>query len=174
MVIFKIQPFDLHSKVDPTSNRANYINDTLTFEVTVINVIMKRFFCIIFRGVGMAQQVRTEMKCCTPKPKIEERPLLDFDKANNLQETFKVLANDTRLRLLHALIREPDRCVSELAEMLHMKIPAISNQLQLLTHKGIVSSRRSGNNILYRIIDPCIINILDYGLCLTEDLWGPK
>ncbi len=120
----------------------------------------------------MAQQDRTEIKCCTPKPKIEERPLLDLDKAVNLEATFKVLANGTRLRLLHALIREPDMCVGELADKLQMKIPAISNQLQLLTLRGIVSPKRKGNQISYRIIDPCIISLLDQGLCLAEDLYS--
>jgi DNA-binding transcriptional ArsR family regulator len=120
----------------------------------------------------MARQDRTEVECCTPKPKIEERPLFDTEKAANLEATFKVLANATRLRLLHALIREPDICVGELAHKLEMKIQAISNQLQLLMLRGIVSSRRDGNKISYRIVDPCIISLLDYGLCLTEDLYS--
>ena len=80
------------------------------------------------------------------------------------------MANTTRLRLLHALIRKPDMCVSELAKKLKMKMAAISNQLQLLTLRGILSSRRNGNQISYRIVDPCIRSLLDYGVCLTEEL----
>ena len=109
-------------------------------------------------------------RCCSPRPTIEERPLLDLKKAAELEGTFKVLANGTRLRLLHALIRMPDMCVSELAEKLKMKMAAISNQLQLLTLKGILSSTRNGNQISYRIIDPCIRSLLEYGVCLTEEL----
>lgn len=118
----------------------------------------------------MGLQNRTEIKSCTSKPNIELRPLIDLKLAVNLEATFKVLANSTRLRLLHSLIKTPDLCVNEMAEMLRMKVQAISNQLQLLTHKGIVSSKRNGNKISYRIIDPCIIRLLNYGLCLTEDL----
>ena len=108
--------------------------------------------------------------CCSPRPSIEKRPLIDLEKAAELEGTFKVLANGTRLRLLHALIRRPDMCVSELAEKLKMKMAAISNQLQLLTLKGILASQRHGNQISYRIIDPCTRSLLDYGLCLTEEL----
>ncbi len=108
--------------------------------------------------------------CCSPRPTIEERPLIDPEKAAELEGTFKVLANGTRLRLLHALIRRPDTCVSELAEKLKMKMAAVSNQLQLLTLKGILSPKRHGNQVSYRIIDPCTRNLLDYGLCLTEEL----
>ena len=118
----------------------------------------------------MAKEDKARLRYCGPKPRIEKRPLLDFDQAVNLEATFKVLANRTRLRLLHALIREPDTNVGEVAERLDMKVPAVSNQLQMLALRGIVSSRRNGNKISYRIIDPCIKSLLDYGLCLTEDL----
>jgi len=82
---------------------------------------------------------------------------------------FKVLANDTRLRMLHALARAGEMCVSDLTGLLAMKPQAISNQLIRLADRGIVGSRRNGNNIYYRIVDPCVIEILDHGLCLSED-----
>ena len=52
-----------------------------------------------------------------------------------------------------------------------MKPQAVSNQLQRLLDKGILSNVRSGMNIHYRIVDPCIMDLLDQGLCLTEDTW---
>ena len=84
---------------------------------------------------------------------------------------FKVLANATRLRLLHALVKRPGLSVTALAETLGMKPQAISNQLQRLVDKGILSNVRNGANIHYRIVDPCIMRLLDQGLCLTEDTW---
>jgi DNA-binding transcriptional ArsR family regulator len=82
---------------------------------------------------------------------------------------FKTLANDTRLRMLHALVRAGEMCVSEMADLLAMKPQAISNQLTRLADRGIVGSRRNGNNIYYRIVDTCVIEILDHGLCLNEE-----
>ena len=55
-----------------------------------------------------------------------------------------------------------------------MKPQAVSNQLQRLLDKGILSNVRSGINIHYRIIDPCIMDLLDQGLCLTEDTWNRR
>ena len=52
-----------------------------------------------------------------------------------------------------------------------MKPQAVSNQLQRLVDKGILGNVRSGTNIHYRIIDPCVMGLLDQGLCLTEDTW---
>lgn len=107
--------------------------------------------------------------CCPPKPKLAARPLLDAESASNLEGLFKVLANDTRLRLLHALVRAEELCVTELSEALDMKPQAVSNQLQRLVDRGILASRRNGNNIHYRIVDSCVPSLLDRGLCLLED-----
>ena len=81
---------------------------------------------------------------------------------------FKVFSNDTRLRLLHALVREEELCVGDLAEAVGMKPQAVSNQLQRLVDRGIVGSRRNGINMNYRIIDPCVAVLLERGLCLIE------
>jgi DNA-binding transcriptional ArsR family regulator len=100
---------------------------------------------------------------------LGERELLAPGFAEELARTFKVLANDTRLRLLHALVRAGELCVSDLAAELGMAPQAVSNQLQRLADRRIVATRRQGNRILYRIVDPCVPALLDLGLCLTEE-----
>ena len=112
---------------------------------------------------------RSEPACCPPKADIRQRPLLTPEQAAGLMLVFKVLANDTRLRLLHALARAGELSVGDLAAAVAMKPQAISNQLQRLTDRGILGSRREGNSIIYRIVDPCVVGLLDQGLCLTED-----
>ncbi len=106
---------------------------------------------------------------CSPKPPLRARELLSSEQAVELVAVFKSLANDTRLRILHALARSKEMCVSEMSDLLAMKPQAISNQLARLADRGIVGSRRNGNNIYYRIVDPCVVQLLDYGLCLSED-----
>ena len=90
--------------------------------------------------------------------------------AGGLASVFKVLANDTRLRLLHALVRADELCVTDLASSLGMKPQAISNQLQRLSDLGILSSRRDGNNIYYCLVDLCVKSLMDQGLCLMEEV----
>lgn len=106
---------------------------------------------------------------CPTKPRLRDRPLLSFEEACELESTFKALANDTRLRLLHAVERSGEICVSDLAELLEMKPQAVSNQLQRLSDMGILGSRREGTSIYYRMVDPCVTALLDHGLCLIED-----
>jgi ArsR family transcriptional regulator, lead/cadmium/zinc/bismuth-responsive transcriptional repressor len=107
--------------------------------------------------------------CCDKIPELKERPLLSPIQAGGLAAVFKVLANDTRLRLLHALIRAGELCVTDLARTVGMRQQAVSNQLQRLSDLGIVVSRRTGNNMYYRLVDLCVKNLLDQGLCLVEE-----
>ena len=110
---------------------------------------------------------------CCERPSLKSRPLLSPVHAGGLASVFKVLANDTRLRLLHALVRADELCVTDLARSLGMKPQAVSNQLQRLSDLGILASRREGNNVYYRIINGCVSPVLDLALCLTEDQCCP-
>jgi DNA-binding transcriptional ArsR family regulator len=107
---------------------------------------------------------------CQVQP-LNERALLNPVQAGGLAAVFRVLANDTRLRLLHALVRSDELCVSELAAGVGMKPQAVSNQLQRLSDLGIVTSRREGNSIYYRLVDLCVRSLLDQGLCLMEEVY---
>jgi DNA-binding transcriptional ArsR family regulator len=107
--------------------------------------------------------------CCPVRPELRERPLLSFVEAVKVMALFKVLANDTRLRLLHHLIRSGEACVTDLATTLGMKPQAVSNQLQRLSDTNILASRREGNNIYYRVVDRCVPALLDQALCIMED-----
>jgi hypothetical protein len=53
--------------------------------------------------------------CCAIRPKLNERPLLSFVEAVKVMALFKILANDTRIRLLHHLIRSGESTVTDLS-----------------------------------------------------------
>lgn len=115
------------------------------------------------------RKTKSDSTCCRPSNIPEERPLLTTGQAGELMALFKVLANDTRLRMLHALVCQGELCVTGLADVLGMKPQAVSNQLQRLLDRRILGSRRQGNNVYYRIVNPCVTDLLDRGLCLIED-----
>jgi DNA-binding transcriptional ArsR family regulator len=106
---------------------------------------------------------------CPPKPALAQRPLLARRQAGSIARVFKALANDTRLRLLHALTRRGELCMTELAKTVGMKPQAVSNQLQRLATQRIVGCRHEGSQVFYRLVDPCVIELLDRALCLAED-----
>lgn len=106
---------------------------------------------------------------CLPSKALQTKPLLSFLDAVKIMALFKVLANDTRIRLLHHLIRSGEASVTDIAKTLGMKPQAVSNQLQKLSDTRMVTSRRAGNHILYRVMNACVAPMLDLALCLMSD-----
>ncbi|VTR95204.1 family transcriptional regulator : ArsR family transcriptional regulator OS=Comamonas testosteroni GN=P245_27905 PE=4 SV=1: HTH_20 [Gemmata massiliana] len=111
----------------------------------------------------------TDRSHCTSRIALQDRPLLTFVQAVKVTALFKLLANDTRVRLLHHLVRTGEATVTGMAKTLGMKPQAVSNQLMRLSDTGMLASRRDGNNVYYRVINECVAPLLDLALCLMED-----
>jgi ArsR family transcriptional regulator, lead/cadmium/zinc/bismuth-responsive transcriptional repressor len=107
--------------------------------------------------------------CSQTRPELTARPLLSFVEAVKVMALFKILANDTRIRLLHHLVKSGEATVTDLGKTLGMKPQAVSNQLQRLTDTRMLASRRDGNNVYYRVVNGCVAPLLDLALCLMED-----
>lgn len=69
-----------------------------------------------------------------------------------LQRTFKVLADSTRLRLLSAL-SEGEFAVQELTKALQLPQPKVSRHLGIMKNAGVVTDRRDGSFVIYRLVD---------------------
>lgn len=91
---------------------------------------------------------------------LEKRPsrLVDEATAATLAETFRLLGDVTRVRLLDALA-ERERCVQDLAGVVGLSESAISHQLRLLRAQRIVRPRRAGRQIFYSLDDRHIIQL---------------
>jgi DNA-binding transcriptional ArsR family regulator len=115
-----------------------------------------------------AEEPTWDWQCCSLKPPLDERPQLSETQADRLTALFKMFSNSNRLRLLHALVRAGEMRSTDVAKAAGLKPQAASNQLQRLVDRGILAARRSGSNVLYRIVDPCVPVLLERGLCLIE------
>ena len=71
----------------------------------------------------------------------------------NMEQFFQALGDNTRLRLLN-LVREQEVCVCYFVEILDAPQPKISRHLAYLRKAGIVSARREGKWMHYRIVMP--------------------
>lgn len=99
-------------------------------------------------------------------PHLDRPELPDVDE---LAELFKLLANESRLRMLHALHRAGEQGPTELADDLGLSLQAVSNQLRRLSDQRIVQGRREGRQVRYRIVDPCVPGLLDLAVCLLAE-----
>jgi len=89
--------------------------------------------------------------------------LLDDASVADLAETFKVLGDTTRVRILDALARV-EVPVCDLARLLGLTQSAVSHQLRLLRGMRLVKSRRAGRHIYYMADDHHIVGLFEQGL----------
>ena len=94
---------------------------------------------------------------------INPDELLDSTSATALAETFKVLGDVTRVRILDALSRA-ELCVGDIAELLGSSESAVSHQLRLLRGMRLVRPRRAGQMIFYTLDDHHIVGLFAQGL----------
>ena len=80
-----------------------------------------------------------------------------------LAETFKVLGDVTRVRILDAISRS-ELCVGDIAELLGLSESAVSHQLRLLRSMRLVRPRRDGQMIFYTLDDQHIVRLFEQGL----------
>ena len=80
-----------------------------------------------------------------------------------LSEFYKIFGDQTRLRILDALLNKP-LCVNQISEILDVTPSAISHQLKNLRSSNLVKGEKNGNNVYYSISDEHIKIILKYGL----------
>lgn len=82
----------------------------------------------------------------------------------------KILGNPDRLMLLCQLT-QGEYCVSELETLLGIGQPTLSQQLGVLRHERLVSTRREGKQIFYRIDSPqalAVMQVLYEQFCLPS------
>jgi DNA-binding transcriptional ArsR family regulator len=84
-------------------------------------------------------------------------------------ETMQALATPSRLRILGRL--HAGSCpVNELAEAVGMESSAVSHQLRVLRHLGLVVGRRDGRRIVYDLHDEHVGELLEQAIGHVEHL----
>ena len=84
---------------------------------------------------------------------------------------FRALAHPVRLRILDVLAQQ-EACVCHLTALLGQRQPYVSQQLAMLREAGLVTDRREGTLIYYRLADEHLARLIDEGKELVRDLEG--
>ena len=87
------------------------------------------------------------------------RTLLPAGTVEVLAETFRVLGDPTRVRILDALA-DGELCVCDIASLVTMSESAVSHQLRLLRTMRLVRPRRAGRQVFYSVDDHHILDLL--------------
>jgi ArsR family transcriptional regulator len=80
---------------------------------------------------------------------------------NGLARVFKLLADESRLKILLALAQDGELHVTALCDLLHQTQPAVSHHLTLLRMSSLVGYRRDGKHNFYRIESGLVCELLE-------------
>ncbi len=80
--------------------------------------------------------------------------------ATEAAQLLKAVSHEGRLMIL-CYLANGERSVTELEQLLHARQAAVSQQLARLRLEGLVSTRRDGKTIWYRLSDPRTVRILE-------------
>ena len=86
-----------------------------------------------------------------------------------LADTFKLLGDPTRIRIVFALSRE-ELCVCDIANLLGVSQSAVSHSLRSLRQMNLVRYRRVGKIAYYTLDDEHISNLIEEGFRHVEEL----
>lgn len=95
--------------------------------------------------------------------RLSRAALISYNDAAALAETFRVLGDPTRVRLLD-ILSGGEQCVCALAELLGATESAVSHQLRVLRSLRLVKARRAGRMIFYALDDDHIHQLFAVGL----------
>ena len=105
----------------------------------------------------------TEPTDATPRATRPGESVADIDyfrqQAGKASDFLKALAHESRLLLL-CLVAERERSVTELETILSLRQPAVSQQLARLRMDGLVTTRRDGKVIYYRLANDDVRRVM--------------
>lgn len=94
---------------------------------------------------------------------------IDARTAGAIAETMHALAAPSRVRIL-ACLKDAPSSVTLLAEHVEMEASAVSHQLRVLRHLGLVVRARQGRNVIYALHDDHVGTLLDHAAYHVDHL----
>lgn len=112
----------------------------------------------------VAPAKQTSDRCHPPHPINTDNvdhlqdDILSSEKAQHMAEFFGLLADPNRLRIV-SLLAVKELCVCDLAAALDMSESAVSHQMRSLRVMRLVSHRKQGRKVFYRLQDHHILDL---------------
>lgn len=99
---------------------------------------------------------------------VRRKLLVDERTVDVIAETFRVLGDPTRVRILDAL-SAGELCVCDIATLAGISESAVSHQLRLLRGMRLVRPRRAGRQVFYSLDDQHIVQLLRLAVTHVEE-----
>ncbi|HEU5116143.1 MAG TPA: metalloregulator ArsR/SmtB family transcription factor, partial [Isosphaeraceae bacterium] len=111
-------------------------------------------FSLRFFGKGvedMSRKVSNSKRSAGTNGAAATLPLISEQSVRDLAQVFKLLSDETRMRILVFLAQNQELHVTDLCSRLGQSQPAVSHHLALLRVSGLIESRREGKHNFYSV-----------------------
>ncbi len=98
------------------------------------------------------------------RDELEHKPIAE-EKSQQTAELFKVLGDNTRIKILYYLL-QAELCVCDLTVLVGSTQSAVSHQLRVLRNLRIVQGRKEGKQVFYSICNEHVRQLLLEALAL--------
>jgi ArsR family transcriptional regulator len=97
-----------------------------------------------------------------PPPRTRNGDVPEFSDVmvRELRQVFKLLADETRLRILMYLAQAGELNVTELCDRLNQSQPAVSHHLALMRVAGLIGPRKDGKHNYYSVRETCFQELM--------------
>jgi len=92
---------------------------------------------------------------------------------SRIAEIGKALAHPVRVKMLR-LLADGERCGCEFAPILQIDPSVVSRYLAVLARAGLVTSRRDGVRVMWRLTDPTVLEVLEHMEALAATREGAR
>jgi DNA-binding transcriptional ArsR family regulator len=120
-----------------------------------------------------SQEDVCQQRCIHPEHALAvRRNMVPADTAPRVAALFAVLSDPTRLQVVYALLHAPtgELCVCDLASGLGRDDTTISHQLRVLRNQQVVTTRKAGRVVYYRLTDEHMRVLLELGMTHANEL----
>jgi ArsR family transcriptional regulator, lead/cadmium/zinc/bismuth-responsive transcriptional repressor len=119
--------------------------------------------------MSIAERIDADAKCDAPHlAETRKSALMASRTVEALADTFRVLGDPTRVRILDAL-SVGELCVCDIASLVGISESAVSHQLRLLRGMRLVRPRRAGRLVYYAVDDQHILELLKQASTHVEE-----
>jgi DNA-binding transcriptional ArsR family regulator len=107
---------------------------------------------------------------CFDEAKVNRlQPLVTAPNIAKVAQLFKVLADDTRMKIAYALYLEDELCVCDVANIVGSTMATASHHLRLLKNLGLAKYRKEGKLVFYSLEDDHVKQLIMLAMTHVEE-----
>lgn len=108
---------------------------------------------------------------CYDEPKVQRvQTLLDKQDIQGMAKMFKVLADETRMKIAYALCQENELCVCDVANIIGSSMATASHHLRMLKQLGLAKYRKEGKLVFYSLEDEHVRQLIELASIHSKEL----